>query len=319
MSISIVSTLYHSREYIRPFYERCRKVVEAAGLDYEFIFVNDGSPDDSVEVAAGLTLEDERVAVVDLSRNFGHHKAMMAGLQHATGEQVFLIDVDLEEPPECFEQLWATYRQHEADVAFGVQPVRRGPAMHDVAGRLYYWIFNQLSEIPMENNQLTARVMSRRYVDALLQHREEVFSIEAIWSATGFVQIPVAIEKNEHKGASTYTFSKKMALVINAITAYSSRPLSLVAWFGIIMTLGSFLYIGLVLFQYLFLGWRVSGYTSLIISIWLVGGLVLFNLGIVSTYLAVIFREVKRRPYVLVRQVIRSKPAADAQSHEHRH
>lgn len=318
MSVTIVSTLYHSRDYIRPFYERCRKAVEAAGLEYDFVFVNDGSPDDSVEVAATLAEEDAKVAVVDLSRNFGHHKAMMAGLQHARGEHVFLIDVDLEEPPESFTELWRVYREHQADVAFGVQPVRRGPTLHDAAGRFYYWLFNQLSDIPMENNQLTARVMSRRYVEALLEHREEVFSIEAIWAATGFVQIPVPIEKSEHKGTSTYTFAKKMALFINAITAYSSKPLAMIAWFGIGMTLAAFLYVAVVLYQYLVLGWRVDGYTSLIISIWLVGGIIIFNLGIVSTYLAIIFREVKRRPYVLVRRVIRGKGAA-AESIEHEH
>ncbi len=306
MKIAIVSTLYRSRDYIRPFYNRCRKAVEALGLEPAFVFVNDGSPDDSVEVAALLAQEDPAVSVVDLSRNFGHHKAMMAGLRYAEAEHVFLIDVDLEEPPECVARLWEIYRHHRADVAFGVQPVRKGPPLHDLAGRFYYWLYNRLSDVPMANNQLTARVMSRRYVEALLTHTEEVFSIEAVWAATGFVQIPVPIEKTEHKGASSYTFAKKVALVINAVTAYSSRPLMMIAWLGLGMTGACFLAIAVVLYQYFVLGWRVDGYTSLFISIWLVGGILLFNLGIVSTYLSVIFREVKRRPYVVVRQVIRS-------------
>jgi len=302
--ITIVTTMYYSEGFIRPFYERCRAAVWAEGLEVRFVFVNDGSPDNALEVATRLAEEDRAVCVVDLSRNFGHHKAMMVGLAHAKTGHVFLIDIDLEEPPELFGVLWKAYRQPGVDVAFGVQAVRKGPLLHDLAGRFYYGLYNWLSEVPMEQNQLTARVMSQRYVAALLEHREAVFSIETLWAAAGFEQVPVVVEKAPHKGSSTYTFAKKLALVLNAVTGYSSRPLLMIAWLGLVMTLCSLVGVAVVLYQYFVLGWRVDGYTSLIVSIWLVGGLVLFNLGIVSTYLSVIFREIKRRPYVVVRRVI---------------
>jgi len=301
--ISIVATLYRSEDYIREFHRRCLASLRNIGqTDYEFVFVDDGSPDASLKVVLDLMREDPHVRAVELSRNFGHHKAMMTGLEHARGDLVFLIDVDLEEPPESLETLWEAFVRTEADVAFGVQEQRHGPLHGRLLGELYYTIYNQMSSSPMERNQLTARLMRRDYVVALLEYREHRFAIEALWQLTGFRQTPVTINKDGHKNSSSYTLQKRIKLFIDSITSTSSMPLVFISYAGLILSVPSGLYILWVLFQRFFLGVSVDGWTSLIVSIWFVGGFIIFNLGVISTYLSVIFTEVKQRPYTTVRR-----------------
>ena len=197
--ISVVATLYRSEPYIREFYRRCLDQLEKIAEEYEFVFVDDGSPDASLQTVLEIIEEDPAARAVELSRNFGHHKAMMTGLRHARGEFVFLIDVDLEEPPECLEVLWRELPAKDADVAFGVQSQRQGPLSGRILGELYYRIYNRLSSSPMPRNQLTARLMRRDYVEALLGYREHRFAIEAIWQLVGYRQVPVTIKKTGHK------------------------------------------------------------------------------------------------------------------------
>ncbi len=311
MKLSIVTTLYHSSRYIREFYERAKAVAEPITRNCEFVFVNDGSPDDSLKTATALIDEDPRVRVVDLSRNFGHHRALMAGIAHATGDYVFLIDVDLEEPPECLADFWRELQAREADVVYGFQTERHGPWFQRVTGKLYWHVFNLLSDQPVTRDILTARLMSRQYVDALLLHEEQLFTIEGLWANTGFNQVPIEVNKLRHKGESTYTLRKKIAYAVHAITAFSTKPLIYIAILGVLLTLSSALYVAFLVGRYLISGTSVSGWTSLIVSLWFFGGLIIFNLGVISTYLSVIFIETKRRPVTIVRKVYEQK-APDA-------
>jgi len=303
MKLSIVTTLYHSAPYIREFQERVAACARSITSDCEFVYVNDGSPDQSLRTAVALIAEDPRVRVVDLSRNFGHHQALMAGIAHARGEYVFLIDVDLEEPPECLPVFWRELHQRKVDVVYGYQTERRGPWFQRITGMLYWRLFNFLSDQPVMADILTVRLMSRRFVDALLQHREQLFSIEGLWANTGFDQIPIEVNKIRHKGESTYTLRKKLAYAFQAITAFSTKPLICVAALGALLTASSALYVLFLVGRYLISGTSVGGWTSLIVSLWFFGGLIIFNLGVISTYLAVIFIETKRRPVTIVKHI----------------
>lgn len=303
MKLSIVTTLYYSAPYIREFYKRILSITDAITEDYEFVFVNDGSPDNSVEVAVNLCLEDSRVRVVDLSRNFGHHKAMMTGLMYAKGDLIFLIDVDLEEPPEALSLFYEKFKSNEVDVVYGVQPKRQGSWFNRIAGSLFYIVFNFLSDSPIPHNPLTARLMTRNYVEQLLTYREHLFNIEGIWAASGFKQLAVAVNKNPYKGSSTYSFARKIAYSIRAITAFSNKPLIYIAYLGLLMTIPSSIYLIYLIFGYFFLGLGITGWTSMIVSLWFLGGLIIFILGIISIYISVIFVETKNRPYTIVRQV----------------
>src|SRR5918912_1860756 len=164
MNLSIVTTLYHSAPWLREFYARTKASAQKITDDYEIIFVNDGSPDDSLEVALSLYKGDTRVRVIDLSRNFGHHKAIMTGLAHAKGELVFLVDVDLEEEPELLEVFYDCLKERGADVVFGVQRRRRGSIFERFTGAIFYKLLRLLSDTHVPANQLTARLMTSDYV-----------------------------------------------------------------------------------------------------------------------------------------------------------
>jgi putative glycosyltransferase len=303
MKLSIVTTLYYSAPYINEFYNRICKVADAITEDYEIIFVNDGSPDKATEVAIGLYEKDYRVRVIDLSRNFGHHKAMMTGLMYAQGDLIFLIDVDLEEPPETLMTFYEKFQNNHVDVVYGVQEYRQGSWFNRISGSLFYVLFNLLSDYPIPYNPLTARLMSQRYVEQLIRFREHLFNIEALWESAGFKQIAVAVNKQPYKGTSTYSFSRKLVYFINAITAFSNKPLIYIACLGLLIIIPSSIYIVYLSIGYCFFRLDVSGWTSLIVSVWFLGGLIVFVLGIIAIYISVILVETKNRPYTIVRQV----------------
>lgn len=303
MKLSIVSTLYRSAPYIDEFYRRVSAVArQQAGEDYEIVLVNDGSPDDSLERVVALTEKDAHVVVVDLSRNFGHHKAMMAGLEYAEGELIFLIDIDLEEEPEWLNNFSALMESERADVVFGVQQSRKGGLLERWSGELYYTIFNWLSNIDHPRNITTARLMTRRYVNALLQFRERELVISCLWVITGFKQCQYPVKKHG-SSVTTYNLAKKLAHVANSITSFSEVPLRLIFYMGAFIFACSLLYTATLVFNRVFLSHPVDGWTSVMVSIWLLGGMVISFVGVLGIYLSKIFSETKRRPYTIVREV----------------
>lgn len=303
MKLSIVSTLYRSAPYIEEFHRRASAAArKVAGDDFEILFVNDGSPDDSLHIAVALGRTDPHVTVVDLSRNFGHHKAMMTGLQGSTGDRVFLIDSDLEEEPEWLISFERQLVDEDADVVYGIQTNRRGGWFERLLGILYYRVFRLLTGIAQPDNIVTARLMTRRYVDALLRHREREINIGGLWIITGFRQAHQPVHKHS-SSPTTYSLSRKLDHLVNAVTSFSSQPLVFTFYSGLLISLSAVTYIGYLVYRYLFGSAPPDGYTSLIASIWLFSGLIIFFLGIQGIYLSKIFSEVKQRPYTIVRQV----------------
>ena len=314
MKLSIVTTLYNSAPYLLEFHDRCCAAANAITDDLEFVFVNDGSPDNSLEVALELRRKDPRIRIVDLSRNFGHHKAMMTGLVHARGDLVFLLDSDLEEEPELLHKFYEEMTRTAADVVFGVQEQRKGKLFERVTGAVYFKVFNFFSTYPIPTNHITARLMSRSYVAALVSHREREFVMSGLWAVTGFKQLSVKVRKH-HKQTSDYSLGRKIAHLVNAITSFSNKPLVLIFYLGcVILLFSSIAAIDLILRKILF-GTLMQGWASLIISIWLLGGLTIFCLGVIGIYLAKIFIEVKHRPYTIIKQVF-DEPASSLEDFE---
>jgi putative glycosyltransferase len=303
MKLSIVTTMYYSSPYLREFHARASAAArQVANEDYEIVFVNDGSPDNSLDVAVQLADIDCHVVVVDLSRNFGHHKAMMAGLEYCRGDRVFLIDSDLEESPEWLEQFSCALDEEQADVIYGVQASRKGGWFERMSGAIFYWLFNKLSSIDHPVNIVTARVMTRRYVEALLQHREREIVISCLWVICGFKQCQRVVNKVDKK-SSQYSLPKRIEHAVNAITSFSAFPLKLILYLGALILLGSLVYVSYLIVLKLFLGTPIDGWTSVMVSIWLLGGLTISLVGIVGHYLGKIFNETKQRPYVIIRGV----------------
>lgn len=308
MQLSVVTTMYQSAPYVGEFYRRTRTEAEKITQDFEMIFVNDGSADRSLDAALELQKEDARVRVIDLSRNFGHHKAMMTGLEHARGDLVLLIDVDLEEPPEILSAFFESLNREKVDAVYGVQSSRHGPWLTRALANWFYALLKLFSDYPIPPHSLTARLMTKRYVDQLVRHKEHLSNMIGLWELTGFRQLAVPVRKNPFKGTTTYTFRRRLAAAVYAITAFSSKPLRLIAYLGFTMTAISALYAGFMVIQYFAFGVAPSGWTSLIVSIWLLGGVILFCLGIIATYLAVIFVETKNRPYTVIRKIYEAGP-----------
>lgn len=309
MKLSIVATLYQSARYIYEFHRRASTTAQSLAVDdYEIVLVNDGSPDESLQLAIQLAESDPRVVVVDLSRNFGHHKAMMTGLAHAKGEFVFLIDSDLEEEPEWLLSFSAQMEREKSDVVYGVQRKRKGKLVERWTGQAFYWLFRSLTGLDLPDNIVAARLMSRRYVDALLLHGEREVFMAGLWVITGFTQNAQVVEKHS-RGETTYTLRKKLSQVVNSITSFSSAPLVGIFVIGCFIFLLSAAFMAFLVVNWLFFSRPPTGYTSVMASIWLLGGMIVAFVGVVGIYLSKIYSETKQRPYTIVRGVFRKSGA----------
>jgi len=307
VKLSIVSTLYRSAAHLEEFHERASEAARQVAADYEMVLVNDGSPDDSLAVALKLVAADQRVRVIDLARNFGHHKAMMTGLAHASGDLVFLIDCDLEEDPELLVEFARTLDTSKADVVYGVQRGRRGGLGERWSGKIFFTLFNLLSDTPIPENVTTVRLMTRPYVSALISHREREMMIAGLWMLTGFRQVPFAITKHV-RSPTTYSLGRKIAIFVNSITSFSSRPLEFIFYLGLAIGFAASAAAAYLIIRRLFFGILLPGWPSLIISVWLLGGLMLACLGVIGIYLSKIFIEAKQRPYTIVRDIYEQTP-----------
>ena len=303
MRLSIVATLYQSASHITEFHQRSSAAArQLVGEDYEIILVNDGSTDNSLDISVQLAESDSHVVVVDLSRNFGHHKAMMVGLEHSCGEKVFLIDSDLEEEPEWLISFSEQILAEKSDVVYGVQKERKGGWFERWSGHLFYSIFNWLSNIEHPRNVVTARLMTRRYVNALLTHKERELVISCLWVITGFKQSAQTVKKHM-TSSTTYGLFKKIDHLVNAITSFSEVPLKMIFVCGTLVFFGAVLYASTLIVQHFFLAQPVDGWTSLMVSIWALGGMIISFIGVIGIYLAKIFSETKQRPYAIIRDI----------------
>jgi len=303
MNLSIVATLYASESYINEFVDRASIVAEKVSHnDFEIILVDDGSLDNSLELAVELTAKHDWLKVIELSRNFGHHKAMMTGLSHASGDLVYLLDSDLEESPEWLFDFLNEMEVTSSDVVYGVQKSRKGGLIERLSGELFYSFINRLTFYKLPKNIVTARVMTRDYVDALLEHKDKEVFLAGLWHITGFKQTAFTIDKLS-TSETTYTFYRKASVLINSVTSFSSAPLHAIFYTGAAISIISMIYIVYLILRKLMFGSALSGWTSLMASVWLIGGLIILFLGVIGIYLAKVFSEVKDRPYTVVRKV----------------
>jgi putative glycosyltransferase len=307
MKLSVVTTLYQSSRYIEQFVARAADVARKfADYDYEIIIVNDGSPDDSLELAIALGQTNPQLVIVDLARNFGHHHALMAGMEQAAGDFVFLIDSDLEEAPELLQPFAEDMQQAPCDIIYGVQTARKGRWLERVSGAIFYRIFNILTRLDLPANPLTARLMTRRFVDALLLHREREIFLAGLIHITGFTQRTLPVEKL-CRGATSYNFRRRLSLLVNSVTSFSNAPLVMIFYIGMVIVVLAALYTCLLLVNWLFFAKPLMGWTSVMASIWLLGGMIISFIGMIGIYLAKTFAEVKQRPSYIIRQIYRNE------------
>lgn len=310
MKLSVVATLYRSQDYVDEF---CRRAGAAAralvGDDFEIVLVNDGSPDRSLERAVAWVASDPHFVVVDLSRNFGHYKAIMTGLAQARGELVFLLDSDLEEEPEWLQSFAAQLAAERCDAVYGVQKRRKGGLFERVSGAVFYRVFRAITGMMLPTSFTTARLMTRRYIEALLRHEEREVFLAGLWFITGFEQRAHPVDKHS-TSPTTYSLRKKFEVFVNSITSFSNAPLIWIFYAGLAISCGAVVYTIYLVVNWLFLAHPPTGWTTVVASIWLLQGLVISFLGIIGIYLSKIFSETKHRPYTIVREIHRGSPRA---------
>lgn len=304
--ITIVSTMYRSRIYLELFLAACRDAIARIGcLTYEILLVNDGSPDDSLAYVLEQQKSMRGLVIVDLSRNFGHHHAMLAGIQHARGKLIFLIDCDMEVSPLALVELHEKLRESDCDLVYGYQEARKGGVVERAAGGFFYKAFNFLSDTKIPENILTERVMTRRYADALLQLGDRNLFLGGMMTWVGFQQIGMPIKKSQRAGRSSYTILRRISLMVNAVSSFSAQPLIWLFNVGVTITSFSFLYVIYLLLRKILFDDALLGFTSMMALMTLSLGIMTTGLGVIGIYLGKVFGQVQGRPSFIVRDIFR--------------
>jgi putative glycosyltransferase len=311
--LSIVTALYNSEDYIDEFVARMSEAARRITDNYEIILVNDGSPDNSLAVALTQHRVDPHVRVIDLARNFGQHKANWTGLSHARGDFIFLIEADLEEQPEWLPDFYQDLKDNPGtDVVYGLQSQRKGGLVERVSGDLFYRAFNLFSRVKIPPNHITVRLMTKRYVTAFVAHRDQDLFVGGMYELAGFDQRARVVTKLSHS-ETTYNLVRKLNLLVNAVVSFSSAPLWIIFWLGILVSLTSFGGISWVIFKWA-TGNPQPGWASTVASIWAVGGLVMVSIGTIGIYIRKVISEVRTQPYTIVRQIYDASPDSSSDS-----
>ena len=307
MKLSVVTSLYGSEATVDAFHERMAQAADGVAAQVEFVYVSDGSPDRSLERVLALRARDRRVVVVDLARNFGHHPALMTGIEAATGDFIFLIDSDLEEPPELLPEFWAALRDDAgADAVYGVQVRRKGALAERLLGAIWYKLFCRLTSLPYPADSLTARLMTRRFADAVLLHKERALDLMGIFALTGYRQVAIPATKTS-KGGSSYTLGRRIGIAATGLTSFTTAPLTIIAAIGCFITAVAAV-AGLAFLLLALAGAIDLGLVGFAIwSIWFLGGLLLAAIGTVGLYAGTILQETKARPRSIVRTIHRAE------------
>jgi polyisoprenyl-phosphate glycosyltransferase len=301
-TLSVVAPVFNEEACLEEFHRRLGGSMPP-GVTAEFIFVNDGSRDRSVELLRALQRKDPRVKIIDLSRNFGHQIAIKAGLDHARGDAAVIIDADLQDPPEMIGRFLELWREG-SEVVYGVRAARQGDSVFKKAtAALYYRLIRKISHIDIPLDAGDFRLLGRPVVDALKEIRERNPYLRGLTSWVGFRQIGVPIERGErYAGETKYTLRKMLGLAWNGIAHFSFLPLQLASVAGFLTAAFCAVWIAQAVYVSLVLKVAVPGWTSLMVAVLFLGSIQLMTLGVLGSYVGRNYDEARRRPLYIVRK-----------------
>ena len=311
MKLSVVTTIYRSADCVDEFHRRAGEAAKAMALELETVFVNDGSPDEGLEVAQALAYRDTRVVVVDLARNFGQHQALLAGMEFATGDLVAILDGDLDEDPLWLVDFYRTMKDRQCDVVFGMFEDSGRGILYRMGRNAFYRALRVLSAVSFPRNVANARLMTRRYVNAVLKFEERELFLSGLFHVAGFHQVGVPVAKVT-RSPTTYSPLRLARLFITNVTSFSVRPLMAISVFGLALSALAGVFIVYLIVRVLVFGIAVPGWASVMGAVVLFSGVTLFFNGVMAIYIATIFLEVKGRPRVIIRSVMRDGTTTDA-------
>lgn len=310
--VSVVAPVYNEEGTIEEFHARVCAALD--GLPFELVLVDDGSSDGSPMKLTQLAHEDPRVRVVQLSRNFGHQTALTAGLDHASGDPVVMLDADLQDPPELIPTMLDHWRAG-CDVVYAVREHRAGESRFKLStARWFYRLFDKLAQVELQPNSGDFRLLDRRPLDALLSMRERNRFLRGMTVWVGYTQAAVPYQRDaRYAGETKYTLSKMLRFSLDAISSFSHRPLQLATLLGFVISTLAFIAIPIVVVLRV-LGSYLPGFSALTIVVLLLGGIELIAIGIIGEYVGRIYDEVKGRPLYLVRA---RQNLPDREAHPH--
>ena len=310
--VSVVAPMLNEEGTARAFCERVGSALD--GLPWELVVVDDGSSDETPAILAEMAAQDERVKVVTLSRNFGHQTAITAGLDHAGGDAVVMIDSDLQDPPELIATMIEHWRAG-SDVVYATRTDREGESRFKLTtARWFYNIMGRVSDVPLAANSGDFRLLDRRALDALLTMRERNRYLRGMTSWVGFTQTALPYARDaRHAGTTKYSFRKMVHFALDAIASFSNVPLQLATVAGFVCAILAFLAVPVAIAFRVF-GQFIPGITTTVVAVLLLGGFQLMAIGLIGEYVGRIYDEVKRRPLYIVRE--RTNVGAAEDEHE---
>ncbi|EUJ23837.1 hypothetical protein PGRAN_07004 [Listeria grandensis FSL F6-0971] len=299
--ISVVIPLYNEEAVIEQTYHRLKNVMEDLAMDYELLFVNDGSKDATPSLVQELSFTDPHVKCLVFSRNFGHQIAITAGTDYANGDAVIIIDADLQDPPELIPEMVQKWQQGY-DVVYAQRIKRNGETFFKKwSAKMFYRALHKLTDVEIPVDTGDFRLMDKKVYNELKKLNEKNPFVRGLVSWLGFKQTALAYERDERAAGETkYPLKKMLKLSMDGMTSFSYQPLKLASYAGVALSGAGFIYMFIILFQTLFTNTTVSGWSSMIIIQLLFGGFVLIILGMIGEYIGRIYDEVKDRPLYIV-------------------
>lgn len=303
--ISIVVPAYNEEKAIPLFFNEIEKVSQKKGLEFEYIFVNDGSKDNTLQVLKSLHQDHQNVHYIDFSRNFGKEAALLAGLEQSKGDFVAVMDADLQDPPELLEEMYSLLLTGEYDVVGTRRVTRDGePAIRSFFARLFYLMINKISSTEMIDGARDFRLMTRQVVASILELKEYNRFSKGIFSWVGY-KTKYLEYKNRQRvaGETSWSFWGLLKYSIEGIINFSNAPLQIATYSGILSSLAAVIFIIVIVIRTIVYGDPVSGWPSLVSIVLLVGGMQLFALGIIGQYIGKIYLETKKRPSYIIKEM----------------
>lgn len=303
--ISIVAPAYNEETNIESFYKRIDEIFKTIEYDYEIIFVNDGSVDNTANVIKPLNVKDNRVKLVNLSRNFGKEIALSAGIDYINGDAAVIIDVDLQDPPEIIPEFIEKYEQGY-DVVYATRTKREGETfVKRATAHVFYRIMRRMSKIDIPKDTGDFRLISKKVVLALRELKEQQRFMKGMFSWVGFKSIGISyVREPRLSGKTTFNYWKLWNFAIEGITSFSFAPLQVATYLGFAIAGFTALYAIFLFIRTLFYGNNVPGYPSIMVTMLFLGGVQLITLGIIGEYVGRIYNESKRRPLYFVQDTV---------------
>ena len=308
--ISVIVPCYNEEESIPLFYDEICKVAESfKHVDFEFIFVNDGSRDRTLSIARDLSKKDKRVRYISFSRNFGKEAAILAGLEYSVGDYVAIMDADLQDPPSLLHEMYDGIKNEGYDCVATRRVSRKGePPIRSFFAKCYYSLINKISKTEIVDGARDYRLMSRQMVNSILELKEYNRFSKGIFSWVGYETKWLEYKNVERvAGTTKWSFWKLFLYSLESIVAFSTVPLAIASIMGLLFFLVSVIMIIFIIVKTLTIGDPVAGWPSLVCIIFFVSGVQLFSIGVIGQYLSKLYLEVKNRPVYIVKETEKDK------------